>query len=142
MDEAKGRAALQGAASKISLSCDPGDGLARLLAERVALNAREIGLTVQVVGSGGDLRLARIPLGSGDPGVALGEVGRATGVKVAGGLGTPAETYLAEKKLMNEGAVTPLFHLPIATLAGPRVRGLAADRLGGWNIEAVWVEGN
>src|SRR5882724_9481959 len=57
----------------LTLSCDAGDGLARLLAERVALNAREVGLAVQVVSSsgttGGDLRLERIPLGSGDPGV-------------------------------------------------------------------------
>ena len=129
----------------LTLSCDAGDGLARLLAERVALNAREVGLAVQVVSSsgttGGDLRLERIPLGSGDPGVALEEVGRAVGVKVAAGLSAPGEIYLAEKKLMDDGGVVPLFHLQLASLVGERVRGFSVDKLGGWGLEENWVEG-
>jgi ABC-type transport system substrate-binding protein len=130
-----------------TLSCDAGDGLARLLAERVALNAREVGLAVQVVttssGTVGaaDMRLERIALGSGDPGVALGEVGRAVGVKVAAGLSAPGEIYVAEKKVMEEAGVAPLFHLPLASLVGERVRGFSADKLGGWELEEVWVEG-
>jgi len=125
-----------------TLSCDAGDGLARLLADRVALNAREVGLSVQVVSSGtADLHLERIPLGSADPGVALGEVGRAVGAKVAVGLSAPGEIYLAEKKLMDEGAVVPLFHLPLASLVGERLRGFSEDKLGGWGLEEDWVEG-
>jgi len=125
-----------------TLSCDAGDGLARLLADRVALNAREVGLSVQVVSSGtADLHLERIPLGSADPGVALGEVGRAVGAKVAAGLSAPGEIYLAEKKLMDEGAVVPLFHLPLASLVGERLRGFSEDKLGGWGLEEDWVEG-
>jgi hypothetical protein len=115
-----------------------------LLADRVALNAREIGLAVQVVSSsgtsGGDLRLERIPLVSGDPGVALEEVGRAFGVKVAAGLSTPGEIYLAEKKLMDGGGVVPLFHLPLASLAGERVKSLSAGKLGAWPIDEAWLE--
>jgi peptide/nickel transport system substrate-binding protein len=148
VDVEKGRGALKAGQAKapaatraLTLSCDPGDGLARLLAERVALNAREVGLSVQVVSSGGDLHLERIPLGSGDPGVALEEVGRAVGVKVAAGLSAPGEIYLAEKKLMDEGGVVPLFHLPFATLVGERVRGFLADKLGGWELEEDWMEG-
>jgi len=126
----------------LTLSCDAGDGLARLLAERVALNAREVGLSVQVVSSGGDLHLERIPLGSGDPGVALEEVGRAVGVKVAPGLSAPGEIYLAEKRLMSDGGVVPLFHLPLASLVGERARGSSSDKLGGWGLEQDWVKGN
>jgi hypothetical protein len=115
--------------------------LARLLADRVALNAREVGLAVQVVSSSNaDLHLERIPLGSGDPGVALGEVGRVVGVKVAAGLSAPGEIYLAEKKLMDEGGVVPLFHLPLASLAGERVKSLSAGKLGAWPIDEVWLE--
>jgi len=126
-----------------TLSCDASDGLARLLAERVALNAREVGLSVQVVSTPtADLHLRRIPLASGDLGVALGEVGRAVGVKVRAGLSAPGEVYLAEKKLMEEGGVVPLFHLPLASLVGERVRGFSADKLGGWGLEEDWVEGN
>jgi peptide/nickel transport system substrate-binding protein len=148
VDVPKGRGVLKAGQAKAStptraltLSCDPADGLARLLAERVALNAREVGLSVQVVSSGGDLHLERIPLGSGDPGVALEEVGRAVGVKVAAGLSAPGEIYLAEKKLMDEGGVVPLFHLPLAALVGERVRGFLADKLGGWGLEEDWMEG-
>ena len=127
----------------LTLSCDAGDGLARLLADRVALNARDVGLTVQVTSSGdADLRLERIPLATGDPGVALGEVGRAVGAKVAAGLSAPGEIYLAEKKLMDEGRVVPLFHLPLASLPSERVRGFSVDKLGGWGLEEDWVEGN
>jgi hypothetical protein len=86
--------------------------------------------------------LKRIPLASGDPGVALGEVGRAVGVKVRAGLSAPGEIYLAEMKLMEEGGVVPLFHLPLASLVGERVRGFSADKLGGWGLEEDWVEGN
>ena len=117
--------------------------MARLLADRVALNAREVGLVVQVVPSGNaDLHLERIPLGSGDPGVALGEVGRAVGVKVVGEVSAPGEVYLAEKKLMSDGGVVPLFHLPMASLTGDRVRGFSQGKLGGWGLEEAWVEGN
>jgi ABC-type transport system substrate-binding protein len=148
VDVDKGRVALKAGQAKapistraLTLSCDPRDGLARLLAERVALNAREVGLSVQVVSSGGDLHLERIPMGSGDPGVALEELGRAVGVKVAAGLSAPGEIYLAEKKLMDEGGVVPLFHLPLAALVGERVRGFLADKLGGWGLEEDWMEG-
>ncbi len=131
----------------VALSFHAGDGLAKLLADRVALNGREVGLPVQVVASSSgtagaaDLRLERIALGSGDPGVALAEVGRAVGVKVGAGLSAPGEIYLAEKKLMEEGGVAPLFHLPLASLVGERVRGFSADKLGGWGLEEDWVEG-
>ena len=148
VDLEKGRKALKAGqagplppARTLALSCDGGDGLAKLLAERVALNAREVGLTVQVTSSRtGDLRLERIALGSGDPGVALAEVGRATGVKVRAGLSTPGEIYLAEQRLMDDGGVVPLFHLPLASLAGERVRSLSAGKLGGWPLEEVWLE--
>ena len=141
-DNKSGQARAPAPTRALTLSCDAGDGLARLLADRVALNAREVGLAVQVVASGGDLRLERIALGSGDPGAALGEVGRAVGVRVAAGLLAPGEIYLAEKKLMAEGALVPLLHLPMGSLVGERVRGFSAGKLGGWELEEVWVEGN
>jgi ABC-type transport system substrate-binding protein len=150
VDVEKGHAVLKAGQARapaptraLTLSCDAGDALARLLAERVALNGREVGLSVQVVSTAkADLHLLRIPLASGDPGVALGEVGRVVGNKVAPGLSAPGEVYLAEKKLMNEGLVMPLFHLPLASLVGDRVRGFSADKLGGWGLEEDWVEGN
>ena len=130
------------AARSLTLATEGGDGLDRLLAERVALNAREVGLFVQVVPatSPSDLRLKRIPLGSGDPSVALAEVGQAVGVKTSAGLTAPGEIYLAEKKLMAAAGVVPLFHLSMAWLAAERVRGVSAEKLGAWPLQEVWLE--
>jgi hypothetical protein len=149
VDADKGKRALQGGQAgapltpkPVTLSYDPGDGLARLLADRVALNARDVGVQVRVVASGGDLRVLRVPFGSSDPGIALGEVGRALGVKTTAGLSTPGQIYLAEKKFMDDGKVMPLFHIPLVSLAGERMRGFTADKLGAWGLEEAWVEGN
>jgi peptide/nickel transport system substrate-binding protein len=129
----------------LTLSADAGDALGRLIAERVALNAREVGLQIQVVsaippGATADLRLARIVLVSPDPGVALRDVGKIVGANVQVGGSSPQDVYVAEKKLIEDGGLIPLFHLPLATLAGERVRNFPVERLEAWPIEEVWLE--
>ncbi len=135
----------------LTLSCGAEDALARLIAERIALNAREAGLQIQVVSAGAqsgakvDLRLMRIPLASPDPGLALRDVGKVVGVSVLVSDTSPQAVYLAEKKLLEDGAVIPLFHLPLAMLPGERVRNWRAERLGygalgAWLLEEVWLE--
>src|SRR5208337_3908362 len=52
----------------LNLSYDPRDPQAQLIAERIALNAHEVGITVQVSLSGAeDIRLMRVVLPSPDP---------------------------------------------------------------------------
>jgi peptide/nickel transport system substrate-binding protein len=140
VDLARARTLVEAAHPALTLSYE-GGALGQLLAERVALNAREAGLSVQVVSSGAaDLRLKQISLRSGDPVVALRVVGEAVGAHSRADLSSPQELYVAEKKLMEEGGVIPLFYLPLALLPGERVRNFPAERLGAWPLEQVWLD--
>jgi len=126
----------------LTLSYDPRDPQAQLIAERIALNAGEVGIGVQVSLSGPvDVRLMRIVLPLPDPALALREAARELS------LGEPTvrgdsveELYAAERALLESHTVIPLFHVPVASGAGPRVRGWSAGRLGLWNIADVWLE--
>jgi|SRR5271163_270241 len=127
----------------LNLSYDPRDPQAQLIAERIALNAREVGITVQVSLSGAeDIRLMRVVLPSPDPTTSLIEAARQLGLSNSG-LQQPAFTapganslddlYQAERSLLDEHAVIPLFHLPVESAASERVRDWEPDRLGEWN---------
>jgi len=119
------------------LSYDPRDSQAQLIAERIALNAREVGITVQVSLSGAeDIRLMRVVLPSPDPATSLAEVARQLGLPQPA-LPTPHlnsldELYQAERSLLDGYTVIPLFHLPVASVASARLRDWTPDRLGTW----------
>jgi ABC-type oligopeptide transport system substrate-binding subunit len=134
----------------LNLSYDPRDPQAQLIAERVALNAREVGITVQVSLSGAeDIRLVRAVLPSPDPATSLVEAARQLGLQQPA---FPAATrgnslddlYQAERSLLDGYAVIPLFHLPVASAASARVRGWEPDQIGDWSgarssIANIWL---
>jgi ABC-type transport system substrate-binding protein len=131
------------------LSYDPRDPQAQLIAERIALNAREVGITVQVSLSGAeDIRLMRAVLPSPDPATSLDETARQLGLPQPG-FPTPRgnsldDLYQAERSLLDGYAVIPLFHLPVASAASARVRGWEPNRLGEWSeagssLADVWL---
>ncbi len=143
-----------------SLSYDPRDPQAQLIAERIALNAREVGISVQVSLSGADdIRLVRVVLPSPDPATSLSEAARQLGLPQpafpaprsnSSHLEDPNldDLYQAERSLLEGYAVIPLFHLPVATAASARVRnwapGRMVDRLGEWSqsgppLANVWL---
>jgi ABC-type transport system substrate-binding protein len=126
----------------LTLSYDAGDPLARLIAERIALNAREAGITVQVSLSGADdLRLVRVVLPSADPTTSLREAARQFGLPQPILHGNALEDlYQAEHTLLDGHGVIPLFHLPVASAASARVHDWAPDRLGGWSLQDLWLE--
>lgn len=126
----------------LSLSYDPRDPQAQLIAERIALNAREAGITLQVSLSGTpDINLARIVLPSPDPATSLREAARELGLAQPIVRGTSTEElYVAERGLLSGHSVIPLFHLPVAAATAPRVRNWDADRIGNWNLADVWLE--
>jgi ABC-type transport system substrate-binding protein len=127
----------------LNLSYDPRDPQAQLIAERIALNAREVGITVQVSLSGAeDIRLVRAVLPSPDPATALVEAARQLGLPQPGFPATRGNSldvhslddlYQAERSLLDGYAVIPLFHLPVASAGSARVRGWEPDRLGEWS---------
>jgi MarR-like DNA-binding transcriptional regulator SgrR of sgrS sRNA len=126
----------------LTLSYDPRDPQAQLIAERIALNAREPGITVRVSLSGADdLRLVRVVLPSADPATSLREAARQLGFPQSSLRGNAVEDlYQAERSLLDGHAVIPLFHLPLGSAASERVRDWAPDRLGGWHLQELWLE--
>jgi peptide/nickel transport system substrate-binding protein len=126
----------------LNLSYDARDPQAQLIAERIALNAREVGITVQVSLSGADdIRLIRVALPSPDPATSLDEAARQLGLQPPL-FATPRsnssnvdldDLYHAERSLLDGYAVIPLFHLPVAITASARVRDWEPGRLGAWN---------
>ena len=119
----------------LTLSYDPRDPQAQLIAERIALNAREVGISVQVSLSGADdVRLVRAVLPSSDPVVALGEASRQLGLPQPPLLEKSLDDlYQAERTLLEGYLVIPLFHLPVASVAGSRVQDWEPGPLGDWS---------
>ena len=144
-DLRKARTATAGSREPVLiLSYDPRDPQAQLIAERIALNAREAGLTLQVSLSGqADVSLVRIVLPSPDPATSLREAARELGIAQPPIRNNSTEDlYLAERTLLDAHSVIPLFHLPVACAASARVEDWQPDRLGQWNLADAWLEAN
>jgi hypothetical protein len=136
----------------LNLSYDPRDPQAQLIAERIALNARDVGITVQVSLSGAaDIRLMRIVLPSPDPATSLSEAARQIGLPLpsfpiainGSSLNDRSldDLYRAERRLLDGYAVIPLFHLPLASAASTRVRNSNPDPLSGWSVPGFSASG-
>lgn len=134
----------------LNLSYDPRDPQAQLIAERIALNAHEIGVNIQVSLSGPeDVRLVRVALPSPDPFMSLVEAARqmelpdptsTAGSSTMSASLSVEDLYQVERSVLERYAVIPLFHLPVVTAAGARVHGWEPGRLGDWNSAATSSE--
>lgn len=124
-----------------SLGYDPADPLARVIAERVVLNARDAGLGMQITGtSSADLRIVRIPLISLDAQIALSEVAVGLGLappKLASG--SVDDLYSAENKLLQSQRVIPLLRLRTAYAVSGGVKNWTTARDGSWRLPNVWL---
>ncbi|MBI1786505.1 MAG: hypothetical protein HYR60_03000 [Acidobacteria bacterium] len=121
----------------VTLAYDAADAVARAVAERVAVNAREAGVLVRTVPGGGaaDARLVRARITSLDPGLALAELMAAAGQPLnAAPAASPEACYLLERSLLQDFRIIPLVHLPEAVGLGPRVRNWT-----GWDLAGVWL---
>jgi MarR-like DNA-binding transcriptional regulator SgrR of sgrS sRNA len=120
---------------------DAPDPLARLLVDRVALNARDAGLSLEpTTASAPDLRLVRIPLASSDAWVALESVVALTGMPALKSTGGSVEDlYAAEQAELAAQWIIPLFHLPVAYAFAPTVKNLKVQPDGNWNLADVWL---
>jgi peptide/nickel transport system substrate-binding protein len=131
-------------ATRLTFAFDAADPLSRTVAERVALNAREAGITMPLApGERSDVRLVRLRLGSVEPAQALSEFAAAAGFSdllKPMAPATPEALYASERAVLEEFRVVPLFHLPIITGIGSRVRNWETQRWGEWRLEDVWVD--
>jgi ABC-type transport system substrate-binding protein len=126
---------------------DASDAEARAIADRVAVNLREIGIMVQVSGqtaedktklSAADLRLVRHRMISPDPAVALSALLNLLG-EAPTNVETPEQNYAAERGPINTFRVIPIVHTSENFGLSPQVRDWMAPRWGGWKLEEVWL---
>ena len=126
-----------------TLGYDASDAVERVIAERILLNARDAGITLQLTSTArSDLRLVRIPLSSFEAHVALAELAKALELpqpKV--GNGSVSELYSAEKTLLQSRRVIPLLHLRSAVALRPTVQNCSILPDGSWQLSNVWLSG-
>lgn len=130
------------AAGTMTLSYDGSDPANQLIAERIALNARDADIRLQTTGSASiaDVRLLRITLASPQPDLALASAAEAAGLPTPSFQGTsPEELYTREKEMLHSGRIIPLAHVPEATVLAPAVNGWRADLLGAYPLADVWL---
>jgi peptide/nickel transport system substrate-binding protein len=122
---------------------DSSDQLARLMAERIALNAKDAGLSLQPMSAATtDLRLTRIPLASPDGWISLSDVstGRALAVPKSKD-GWVEDLYSAEKAILASDGIIPLFHLPTAYSASAALKDWNLGSDGVLSLADAWLEG-
>jgi hypothetical protein len=145
--------------SPIALAYDFADPLAKLAAERIALDAREAGLTVQPYGEAhmnskgsrgsinADAVLLRVPLGSLEPSVALGslaeELGLPSEVSVSAlSAVRPEDLFEVESKALADFRVIPISHISQALWLNNGAHNWVQSPNGTWDLEQLWVEGS
>jgi peptide/nickel transport system substrate-binding protein len=120
------------------------DNAARPIAERIALNARDAGLTVFIAARGApsDVRLVELRVSSLEPARALAGLAAALGLPEPQHTDSPEALFAAERALLEGFRVIPLIHLPDVYGVGPRVRGAPGiTPLGEWRFEDLWIQG-
>jgi peptide/nickel transport system substrate-binding protein len=125
-----------------TLAYDANDPLARLIAERIALNARDAGLTLQPASTTtADLRLVEIPLASSDPWIALTEVIQFAGLPAVRSKSTSVEDlYAAEQAALANKRLIPLFHLPVSYAASGSLKHTSIRADGSLDLSDSWLE--
>ncbi|MGH9662091.1 MAG: ABC transporter substrate-binding protein [Bryobacteraceae bacterium] len=122
------------AAQPLQLAFDPLDTLARSIAQRIAVNAREAGIVVRSPATGTpDARLARVRIASTEASAALAEIAAALDLPAPAAATSAEALYAAERVLLGEHRVIPLFHLPQTFGLSPRVRNWS------WALDEVWL---
>jgi MarR-like DNA-binding transcriptional regulator SgrR of sgrS sRNA len=139
---------------KLSLAYDASDSLLASFAARIAVDARAVGLRLQlqpqppaaVVTAPADVRLVRQPIESLDPAGALQQIVSALGLRGVVTLpasATPDRLYAAEKALLATHWLIPLVDLPEIYGLGSRVKDWMPSPVplaGGWRLAQVWKE--
>jgi peptide/nickel transport system substrate-binding protein len=143
--------------SPIALAYDFADPVAKLVAERIAVDARETGIVVQPYGEshvttlptrGGvnaDAVLLRIPLQSLDPSVALSSTLDELSLNdaQASPLSAPRteDLFEIERKALQNFRVVPVAHLSQAVWLSNSAHNWQQQPNGVWSLDQLWIEG-
>jgi hypothetical protein len=114
----------------LAFAYDRQDAVVRAIAERIAVNASEAGLTLRPATEAVDVRLVRLPVTARDEWMALRDMAAALKAPWPPSASTP---YEAEKELLAGFRAIPVVHLPQVWVLSKRVKnwGPLAD---------VWLE--
>jgi len=144
--------------SPISLAYDFADPLARLAAERIAVDVREAGIIIQPYAEShinskaarasinADAVLLRVPLQSLDPSVALAARMDDLGLPLEStsailGASRPEDLLDIERKLLESNRVLPVAHVPQALWLNSTAHNWQQELNGTWNLDQLWLEG-
>ena len=150
---------LAAAAEPLRLRVDAPGELPKLLAERVAVNARQAGMTVQVINrpaqreagaatppaeSAASLHLFAWHVTSLSPRAELDALSRALGATESAGADAasaePEQLYARERKILEDRRVLPLVALPEYAGIGANVRNWLPARWSEWHLAEVWLD--
>ncbi|HSK44333.1 MAG TPA: ABC transporter substrate-binding protein [Candidatus Binatia bacterium] len=144
--------------SPIALAYDFADPLARLAAERIAVDAREAGIIVQPYAEShlyskaargsmnADAVLLRVPLQSLDPSVALATRAEDLGLSPESapailGATRPEDLLEIERKLLESNRVLPVAHVPQVLWLNNTAHNWQQQLNGAWSLDQLWMEG-
>ncbi|HTM37412.1 MAG TPA: ABC transporter substrate-binding protein [Terriglobales bacterium] len=141
-ERARQECALAKQRAPLLLAYDASDPVAHTIAERILLNARDAGVTLQLTTHGpAGVTLARIPLASMDPQTSLTELTRTLKIPTPAFTGNSApEIYSTERELLRSRRMIPLIHLRTAIMLGPNVRQVALFPDGSLYLNDAWLE--
>jgi peptide/nickel transport system substrate-binding protein len=124
-----------------TLSYDADDPLARVMAERIELNARDAGIRLQVNTSAtADLRLTRITLASVNGQIALGAAASNIGIlNTTINAGFADDLYQAENGILRTQKIIPLFQLPTSYAISSAIKDWDESRDGILHLDNLWL---
>jgi ABC-type transport system substrate-binding protein len=122
---------LAGQPRTLTFAYDRQDPLQRSIAERITLNAAEAGLTLRPAPPPADVRLVALRVAGLDPREALANLAAQLQVPLPEG-----DLYEAERAVIDNAGVIPLFHLPEACQLSPAVRNWTPR----WRLADVWLD--
>ncbi len=150
LERARKRLSEIGKLSPFKIGYDAPDRLARQVAERIAVNLRDVGIILEAVpqqsngkfnsNENADLRIARNRV-EGPTFDAAVEQAAAAGLTIpAGGKHGPEDVYAAEQQALADYTHVPLVYVPELFGIGPRLKAWLATQWGDWRLEDVWLQ--
>ena len=138
--------AATGISAQLTLVYRAADPLARLVADRVALNLTDAGFNIRTAPDTQniavpDMELLSVQLAVNDPAAALVQISTALAVNVAVPASVaPAAVYSATLSALNEAWAAPLIYVPVSFGTSARVHDAALSPTGQVNLDGVWLE--
>ncbi len=128
--------------TELTLSVDGSDPVLQLIAERLALNARDAGLNVRALtgASKSALRLTRIHLEETNPAAAFADITAQLAMGERVRPNDVAAVFHQEQEALAKHTVIPLLYLPRAVAYSPRVHDFVLGSDGLMRSADFWLE--